>query len=217
MNFFGWLPSPQRHRNLDTPSEEAQRSKYELEPRVAGPPQRITFFDLETLRLANECGGWSNIEQFGLAVGVTWTEAEGFREWFEPDARSLVGYLLQHDRVVGFNVLEFDYRVLSAYEPSAPQLLRTRTVDMLSDIHHQLSFRISLNDLASATLGKGKTGKGEEAVRWWREGKRLRVIQYCRDDVTLTKELYGYGSQKGSVYYLDRSNRKMSIPVSWEL
>ena len=157
--------------------------------------------DLETLRGPDEAGGWEHPERFGLAVAVTWDAAEGFREWFEGDARALTEELSSFGRVVGFNVLRFDYGVLAAYVPNVRALLPGKTVDILADVYRALGFRVSLDDLARATLGRGKTATGERALRWWREGKRDLVISYCRSDVALTRDLYLHGAAHGVIYY----------------
>ena len=74
------------------------------------------FFDLETPRWSDEVeGGWSNIPAFGLSLAVTWDDRNGFRVWFENDAIMLVKELDQADKVIGFNIVRFDYEVLSAY------------------------------------------------------------------------------------------------------
>lgn len=77
-------------------------------------PSDIIVLDLESQRGPSECGGRSNVQQFGLAVAVTWDSDEGFREWFEPDVKPLIQHLARFTRVVDFNLLRFDYRVLSA-------------------------------------------------------------------------------------------------------
>ena len=102
----------------------------------------VVVFDLETVRGPDECGGWKNAARFGLAVGVTWCEAEGFRDWFEPDAAALVEYLGGFQRVVGFNVLGFDYKVLGAYYAGVWTLLEHKTLDLLWDFHRLTGRRI---------------------------------------------------------------------------
>ena len=53
-----------------------------------------------------------------------------------------------------------------------------RTLDMLVDLEAKLGHRLSLDSVATASLGVGKTGDGLDAIRWWREGK-LREQQAC--------------------------------------
>jgi DEAD/DEAH box helicase domain-containing protein len=65
----------------------------------------------------------------------------------------------------------------------------------------------------------GKTGSGTESVEWWRSGdpvQRQRVIDYCRKDVELTRDLYLFGKAHGHVVIEDyKSGTRRQIPVSW--
>ncbi len=179
-------------------------------------PASVVIFDLETVRGPEECGGWENARLFGLAVGVTWSVADGFREWFEPDATALVDYLARFERVVGFNVLRFDYAVLEAYRPDARAVLEPRTLDLLADVHRRLGRRYGLNALAAETLGRGKSGSGADSLRWWRDGERERVVAYCRDDVALTRDLYVHGLRRGHIRYPQRGTRR-KLAVRWQV
>ena len=173
-------------------------------------------FDLETLRGPEECGGWEHAHRFGLAVAVTWCAAHGYRAWVEPEAAALVAYLARFERVVGFNVLRFDYAVLSAYVPDLWPLLVPRTLDLLDEVRQRLGYRLALDRLATATLGRGKSGSGAEAPRLWREGERLRVARYCRDDVRLTRDLYLHGLRRGFIRYPDRGTvQELVVSDRW--
>lgn len=181
-------------------------------PDAAAPS--VVVMDLETQRGPDECGGWGNAHRFGLSVGVTWNQADGYREWYEPDAAALVHELARFRIVVGFNVLRFDYRVLGAYCPDTPRLLPPRTLDVLDHVHRAAGFRVSLDRLCAETLGARKSGTGDQALRWWRDGERARVAAYCRDDVSLTRDLYLHGCQHG-VIYAPGPGARLAIPVRW--
>ncbi len=171
--------------------------------------------DVETMRGPDEvAGGWANPEGFGVAVAVTWDQPNGFREWYEKDVEALVGTLAGFGRVVGFNLLDFDYGVLAAYQPNVSESLRRTTLDILADIHQALGFRIRLDDLARETLGRGKTGIGAQAPEWWRQGKRNLVVEYCRADVELTRDLYTHGVTHGVIYYPSYGSRR-ALRVNW--
>ena len=169
--------------------------------------------DLETARGPDEVGGWV-AERMGLAVAVTWDQENGFREWYEEDVEALVGKLSGFGHIVGFNLLDFDYRVLAAYQPAVSELLRGKTVDILADVHRALGFRISLDDLARETLGRGKTGTGGQALQWWKQGQRDLVVQYCRSDVELTRDLYTHGVTHGVIYYPSYGSKR-AVKVNW--
>jgi DEAD/DEAH box helicase domain-containing protein len=171
--------------------------------------------DIETVRGPDEVmGGWANPEGFGVAVAVTWDQENGFQEWYEKDVEALVGELSSFGRIVGFNVLDFDFRVLAAYQPAVSKLLRGKTVDILADVHRALGFRVKLDELARETLGRGKTGTGEQALRWWREEKRDLVVKYCQADVALTRDIYEYGLKRGEIYYPSYGSKR-PVTVNW--
>jgi DEAD/DEAH box helicase domain-containing protein len=174
----------------------------------------IVFFDVETQRSFDEVGGRHNIRKLGLSVAVTYsTAAAAFHHYTEQTVADLVAELKAADRVVGFNVLRFDYEVLRAY--TADKLDRIPTVDMLDHIHKRLGFRVSLDNLAGATLGTSKSADGLQAVRWYKEGRMQEILDYCQQDVEVTRQLYEYGQQFKHLKYRDRNWRVQMVPVSW--
>ena len=180
---------------------------------VAGP--RVLFFDLETQKSAEEVGGWGNIHKMGLAVGVVWDSLD--REFFtyeEKDARQLVDKLRTADLVVGFNVIGFDYTVLQPY--SDFDLQEINTFDMLVDVKKRLGFRLSLNHLAQHTLNAKKSADGLISLQWYKEGKISKIIQYCKQDVEITRDLYLFGEKNGLVKYQSRSGNPLQLEVNWK-
>ena len=180
---------------------------------VSGP--RVLFFDLETQKSAEEVGGWGNIHKMGLAVGVVWDSLD--REFFtyeENDACKLVDKLSTADLVVGFNVIGFDYTVLQPY--SDFDLQEINTFDMLVDVKKRLGFRLSLNHLAQHTLNAKKSADGLISLQWYKEGKISKIIQYCKQDVEITRDLYLFGEKNGLVKYQSRSGNPLQLEVNWK-
>ena len=176
---------------------------------------RVLFFDLETQKSAEEVGGWGNIHKMGLAVGVVWDSLD--REFFtyeEKDARQLVDKLRTADLVVGFNVIGFDYTVLQPY--SDFDLQEINTFDMLVDVKKRLGFRLSLNHLAQHTLNAKKSADGLISLQWYKEGKISKIIQYCKQDVEITRDLYLFGEKNGLVKYQSRSGNPLQLEVNWK-
>lgn len=176
------------------------------------------YLDTETQRWAEEVpGGWNNIPGFGLAVAVTWDAPSGFREWYEEEAPSLVSELASHNRIVTFNGERFDFQILSAYAPVKG--LYPKSFDVLVDLKRRLGHRVSLQDLAWATLGRGKSGTGLDAIRWWRSGDpalRRRVVEYCKLDVELLRDCVEFGRREGFVR-IPATGRTMDVFVSWRI
>jgi DEAD/DEAH box helicase domain-containing protein len=174
----------------------------------------VIAFDLETQHTADEVGGWNHIRDMRLAVAVTFDAATGtYSDYIEQDVERLIAILRGADLVVGYNLLRFDYEVLSAY--TADPLSNLPTVDMLVDLYRVLGWRPKLGDLAAATLGETKSGDGLDAVRWFRQGQLDKVIAYCRQDVEVTWKVYQFGQRNGYVHYRDRNWHLQKVPVRW--
>ncbi len=174
----------------------------------------IVFFDLETQYLANQVGGWGHIDKMKLSVAVTYSTADAtYSHFTEPQAKELVAALQRADLVVGYNVLRFDYTVLQPY--TDVPLHRLPTVDMLQDLYQRLGFRVSLDAVASATLGSSKSADGIQAVEWYRRGEIDKVLAYCERDVEVTRDVYHFGRQNGFVQFHDRRYRLRRVPVRW--
>ena len=188
--------------------------------------RRYVVWDVETLRLSYEVqGGWSRIRDFGLAVAVTIDDRGVQRSWEEPEAGALIEYLESFPHVVGFNSLRFDCEVMTAYGPV--DTLRDRSLDLLAAIQRETGRRrgLSLQNIARTMFGQEKTLEdGTEAVRLWRTGRpedRQRVIDYCAQDVVLTRRILEFGIAHGYVLapIPNVKNRGapvgVQVPVSW--
>ena len=174
----------------------------------------VVFFDVETQRSFDEVGGRHNIRKRGLSAAVTYATADDtFRRYTEETVDELLAELKAADLVVGFNVLSFDYEVLRAYTDDP--LDDIETVDMLAHIHKRLGFRVSLDNLASTTLKTSKSADGLQAVRWYKQGRMQEILDYCQQDVEVTRKLYEYGRQYKHLKFRDRSYREKTVPVSW--
>lgn len=173
------------------------------------------FFDLETQRLFEEVGG-REPSKLLLACGVTWSSARNdFAVYWEKDAAALIAELKSADRVIGFNILNFDYEVLKPYAPNE-NLRSVRSTDMLQDIHRTLGFRLSLDSLAKATLGATKTADGLQSVKWFRAGELDKVAEYCKADVDITRRVYEFGRDNGFVHYYSKLGSKLKVAVNWK-
>jgi DEAD/DEAH box helicase domain-containing protein len=172
------------------------------------------FFDLETQKSFQEVGGRENLRLLRVSVAVTFsTTTNDFKSYTEKDVPALIADLKAADRVIGFNLLGFDYQVLKAY--TSERLSNLKTLDLLDDIYNRLGFRIGLDALAGATLNANKSADGLAAIQWFREGKIDQLIAYCRDDVAITKQLFEFGRDNGFVMYPDRDRQKKKVNVTW--
>ncbi len=177
-------------------------------------PERFGVLDIETRRSAEEVGGWHRADRMGISCAVLYdSRADRFFDYLQDQVPDLVAHMQTMDLVVGFNVKRFDYRVLSGHIDFDFQTLPT--LDILDEVKNQLGYRLSLNHLAAETLDTRKTADGLQALRWWKEGRIQEIIQYCRMDVAVTRDLYLYGREKGYLLFRNKARQTVRIPVCW--
>ncbi len=202
--------------------DRASESSRDSRPRADHAPpaprpasgEKLLYFDLETLRSAEEVGGWANASRMGMSIGVVFDEEKReYRAYREAEVDRLLLDLVTADRVVGFNIDRFDLPVLSGY--TSWDLGKIRTFDMLSYIHGKLGFRLKLDSLAQATLGERKSADGLQALAWAREGRFDLIEAYCRKDVEVTRSLHRFGRENRFLLYHDREGRRVRLPVDW--
>ncbi|HAW49900.1 TPA: helicase [bacterium] len=164
------------------------------------------YLDLETQDIIGEKE---------LRISVACIFKNGYKVFMENEIESLLDELFSSSLVIGFNLFDFDYKVLGAY--TEKDLYKFPTIDMLREIKKVLGFRISLNNLAKANLDKQKLGSGLDAVRFWKEGNIEKLIEYCIRDVEVTKDIYQLGKKQGFLYYIERGSNgeKKKVSVKW--
>lgn len=169
--------------------------KETLKETIEIPTSGIIFFDLETKRLANEVGGWQNAHLMGLSVAVTYEEDNDKFEFYEEkDVGKLIEKLSNASLVVGYNIEDFDFRVLSGY---TGKKLKIKSLDLLKCIHNKLKSRKSLQHVATLNLGLQKIADGVQAVEWFRNGEIEKLKSYCQKDVELVRDLFNLYRRQG--------------------
>ncbi len=176
--------------------------------------KNTVYFDLETQKSAEEVGGWHRIRDMRMSVGVTFSTARnGYRVYGEAQVNDLVEELRRADLVVGFNHLRFDYEVLNGY--TILDLTQTPNLDLLVELQKTLNHRLTLDSVASATLGAEKTADGLQALRWFKEGKLMEIAEYCCYDVKITKLVHEFGRDRKQLFYTNRNGQVLSVPITW--
>ncbi len=176
----------------------------------------FVFFDLETQNLFQDVGGRENIEKLRVACAVTWsTQTSDFSVYWEKDVSALIEELKSATKVIGFNLRGFDYLVLQPYVPEM-RFASLPTLDLLLDLQKILGFRVSLDSIASASLGAAKTADGVQSVEWFRAGELDKVAEYCKADVDITRRVYEFGRDNGYIFYRSKLGSKLKVDVKWK-
>ena len=150
---------------------------------------RVIYFGISTQKSAAEVGGWSKVEQMGLKDALTYdTTTRKYHNYTKSEITNLINHLQTADLIVGFNQLQFEYKILSSYTDTNFNALPN--FDILSKIEGTLNFRVSRDNLFQNTLGESKHSKGRSSL-----GKRIDT----------TKKLFAHGCKEGYLSY--RNNR----------
>jgi len=176
--------------------------------------RRITF-DIETEGDFRTNGDFSNLEI--TVLGLHDSSDNTLKGFYKDELKDAWPLFEAADIIVGYNSEHFDIPILNKYY--AGDLTKIKSVDLLKEVKQVLGRRLKLDNLAEATLGRGKTADGLEAVEWWKQGLRKKVRDYCLADVAITYELYEYAKKNGSVKYRDYDGvREIKLDTScWEL
>ncbi|MFC1523165.1 DEAD/DEAH box helicase [Thermodesulfobacteriota bacterium] len=178
------------------------------------PPERYGVFDVETKLSADDVGGWHRAERMGISVAILYDALEDrFFTYLEHEIPAFVSHLMKLDLVIGFNNKRFDNLVLSAYTPY--DLHALPTLDILEKIKDRLGYRLSLDHLAEQTLNVKKSANGLMALKWYREGKIEKIIEYCRKDVEITRDLYLYGLKNRHLLFRNKAGTIVRCPVTF--
>jgi DEAD/DEAH box helicase domain-containing protein len=177
---------------------------------------RKVVFDIETTNFFTDTGTNDPASLSLACVCIYDSETDTYQHFFEEDLKQLWPILERTDLLIGFNSDHFDLPILNKYYSG--DLTKIKSIDIMKEIKKKIGRRIGLNAVAEATLGKKKSGDGANANIWWRRGERQRVVDYCMDDVCLTKELYDFALTNGFIRYREGGNmRELTLETTdWE-
>lgn len=177
-------------------------------------PKHYLVLDIESRYSAEEVGGWQFAEKMGISIAVTYdSTTDTFTHYTQETIFPLFQRLKKAELIIGFNHTTFDYAVLQPFAPYNLQYLPS--LDLLKKIKKRLSHRISLDNLAQATLNIKKTANGLQALQWWREGNLENIIEYCTNDVSITNKLFLFGHSNQYLQFINNDNQCLQIPVDW--
>lgn len=162
---------------------------------------RKIFFDIETKNTFEEAQSNEPVALDLSVVCIYDSETEEYSSYLEKDLPKLWPIIEKADMLVSFNGDHFDIPILNKYY--AGDLTKIKSLDLLSEIKKVLGRRIKLDNIASATLGKNKSGHGLDAIVWWKNGEIDKIIKYCLEDVKITKEVYEFAMKNGHLKYPD--------------
>jgi DEAD/DEAH box helicase domain-containing protein len=183
-------------------------------PGVPVAPQHL-YLCLTTQKSAEDVGGWQHRHLLGLGMAVTYnTRDRLYRVYSAETVTDLLDSLRQAELIIGFNPADFDYQVLQPY--TTTPLTTLPTLAILSDVQQHLGFRVSLSHLVRETLGIERPDESIQTLSWFQQGRRERIVEYCRRDLDLIRALIRHGATQGNLWYSDHTEQRQSLPVHWQ-
>lgn len=168
--------------------------------------KNIVVYDLEIKKPINECSkGWVSYDEMGISVGCLFDyRINRYRVFMDDNIHELVDRLNEPETViVAFNHIAFDNKLLRGSGLPLKEDFLLRNYDILlvskegAGVGNRFVKGFKLDDHLS-TLGLPmKTGNGELAPIWYKEGKIGQVIDYCLNDVIQEKNLFEYMQNTG--------------------
>lgn len=159
-------------------------------------------FDLETQKEFSEVGGRNRNHLLKVSVcGVYDYARDKYLIFEERELSKMTPLFQQADQLIGFNSKYFDIPVLQPYMNF--DLSKVPHLDLMEEIEKVLGHRLSLEAVAQATLGYGKSGDGRQALQLFKAGRIDELKQYCLDDVKITRQVYEYALRHQKLLYRD--------------
>jgi len=177
---------------------------------------KVITFDIETSNIFQEVGSNDATDLDLSVVCIHDSETGEYSSYTQEQLSDLWPILEKTDILVGYNSDHFDVPLLNKYCPN--NLNKIKSLDLLKEIRASLGRRIKLDDVAKATLGESKSADGLLAVKWWREGQHQKVIDYCIQDVKVTRDVYDYAIKNGHLKW-NNGSETTEIPLdttNWE-
>ncbi len=167
---------------------------YDIEILKAIPPKDAR----EMIPGVEYCAGWHDHKNMGIACICAYDyQTDRYRVFTEANLPDFLKLVSERGLLVGFNSSAFDNKVLEAVTGFKPP---NTDYDILREIWVSLGLSptfqypshagYGLDEMCRANFGTTKTGNGAMAPVFWQEKKYGEVIDYCLNDVKLTKQLF---------------------------
>jgi DEAD/DEAH box helicase domain-containing protein len=177
---------------------------------------REIVLDIESIRSADEVGGWVNKHKMGIAVlcakyldnGEEFIFSDGYKG--ARPLSELYGFL-NNNILIGHNIKTFDYRLIQE------EVAKTTDEKLYNALIDTARKKLSLGSISEAMLGTSKQMHGADAPFEWRKGEegKRKVIDYCMDDVRKTHDIFKLGVKNGYITYADNGDR-FNVDVDWK-
>jgi hypothetical protein len=183
---------------------------------------RIVCWDLEIAKpipMKGKKPDWDFARAGGCGISCVVlfdSETERFHLYDMNNLEECMAHLNSADLLVGYNSIEFDTSVIQAV---TGQQLVPQQYDILKEIwtalgHFQKGYK--LGDVCGRALNLEKSGAGDSAPSLAGQGRWAELMDYCLNDVHLTRCLYNYIVDEGGIPDVDGHMLKLASPPEGE-
>lgn len=189
----------------------------------------VIAFDIETLKLTEEVGGWDNFIDLGISCIVFYDSDSGKHDYFSENgvlgmkeisecSHVFKRVINENILLLGHNINSFDIPLIGKEIdwPNLREETNHLTIDTLEALEAEIGFKISLDNVAEYTLGQTKSMDAREAPTKWRKGHYQDVLDYCKNDVDLSYLIFEHGRKEGHVKLCGKyDDEPRKVSVSW--
>ena len=192
---------------------------YDIEILAAVPPKDPA----ERKRGVQYCQGWKDFAGMGIScIGAYDYKDDRYRVFTRGNFSEFSKLCEDRDLLVGFNSIAFDNEVIAAFFNEA-RIQESKCYDILREVWIASSLGIhfnypshagfSLDACCKENFGTFKTGNGATAPADWQAGQYGKVIDYCVNDVKLTKQLFDMVLAKTPIKSPKDSGKMLTLRV----
>ena len=177
--------------------------------------RHFLILDIETQKLTQEVGGWDHIDKLGISIACAYdSKTDQFTAYRENELKTLIE-LCEERLVIGYNIRGFDLPVMVPY---GLEIKRVDAFDIMYDLQTLTRQQyMKLEAVARGTLNSGKSADGLMAVEWYKKGEIQKIIDYCMQDVKVTRDIFNFGRQNGfvKIQRSEDAEKVTQVPVQW--
>lgn len=181
--------------------------------------KNVVVYDLE---IKNVIDGkdvtWKTYDKMGISVGCLFDYETGDSHvYLDDNISELTRRLNDAQLIVGFNILEFDNKLLQATTGGLSLDTASRCYDLLKEVRRstgqQFPKGCKLNNVLEGTFGMQKTEDGADAPIFYQQHQMGKLISYCLQDVRRERICFEYAYLNGILKTPLHGEHKMRFPL----
>ncbi|CAB5083340.1 hypothetical protein IST4116A_01234 [Burkholderia cenocepacia] len=168
------------------------------------------------------CDGWHDHAGMGISVIGAYDYAEArYRVFCEDNLDEFVALCAERAPLVSFNGIGFDDKVINATLDPYSAMPKSFRYDLLAEIWRAAGLDptfggnshtgYGLDATCEVNFGIRKSGNGAHAPIAWQQGRVGEVIDYCLNDIRITKRLFDHAVVLGEPIVLAKTGASVRL------